>query len=122
MSSPLSPWGLEFHYLNERLTALEKLLDKKRKPITMGKKLLLLRELQLIDVFAERLKTRDDLYKFLSIIMDEDSTNIEKYLNHRDLLEIKPNYEFLIDQFQGFKLDTPAKLAEAKLKDLEKKK
>jgi hypothetical protein len=120
MSSLLSPLGLEFHFLNERVTALEKLLDKKRKPVTLGKKLLILKELKLIDLLRDKFKTGDDFYKFLSLIMDEDVTNIEKYLNHPELVELKMNYDFVIEQFKNFKLDT--KNAEAKLIAIEKKK
>lgn len=109
--------------IHQRLDILEKKVFKnKRLPVTMGKKLLLLKEMKLIDTFLPLFRTKELFYSFLSIFLDEDSANIKKYLNNRDLLEIEENFKFLIDTYTNLQLNHLINPSEEKLKKLEKKK
>ena len=108
--------------IHQRLDELEnKVFKNKRPPITMGKKLLLLREMGLIDSFSNLFNTKELLYQFLSICLNGDITNIKKYLNNRNLLEIEDNYKFLIETYTKLQLNDLIKPAKEKLKKLEKK-
>jgi len=109
--------------IHQRLDVLEKKVFKnKRPPVTMGKKLLLLKETGLIESFTKHFKTKELLYQFLSICLDEDSANIKKYLNTNHLLEIEDNFKFLIETYKKLQLKDLIKPAEVKLKKLERKK
>lgn len=108
--------------LTKRVSKLEKKVFKNNRPnVTMGQKLLLLRETGLIESFGKLFRTKELLYKFLTLCLDEDSANIKKYLNNRELLEIEENYIFLIETYKNLQLKDLIKPAEEKLKKLGKK-
>lgn len=107
---------------SHRISALEKKIFKnKRPPVTMGKKLLLLKETGIIEKVSDLFKTKENLYSFLSICLDEDSANIKKYLNNRPLLEIEENYEFILEMFKSLNMMNFIKKTEDKLNLIKRK-
>ncbi len=108
--------------LNKRIKKLEEKVFKNKRPIvTMGKKLLLLRETDLINSISQMFKTKEDLYLFLSICLDEDIANIKKYLNDRKLIEIDDNYSFVAEQFSRLKFQNKTPKIESLIKKYSKK-
>src|SRR5436190_991379 len=70
--------------LMKRIQVLEKKVFKKKRPdVTMGKKLLLLREMGLLEKFADHFKTKKNLHTFLEIILDQLLEKIGKLIDSK---------------------------------------